>query len=63
MRNEEIKSEVAALRAEVVALAAAREKAARVSGLTGSGLSLSKLTSLSPVVELAVHALKSRHDK
>jgi hypothetical protein len=34
-----------------------------VSGLTGSGSSLSKLTSLSPVVELAVHALKSRHDK
>lgn len=28
MRNEEIKSELAALRAEVVALAAAREKAA-----------------------------------
>jgi len=34
-----------------------------VAGLTGSGSSLSKLTSLSPVVELAVHALKSRHDK
>lgn len=34
-----------------------------VSGLMGSGSSLSKLASLSPVVELAVHALKSRHDK
>ena len=32
-----------------------------VSGLMGSGSSLSKVASLSPVVELAVHALKSRH--
>lgn len=34
-----------------------------VSGLVGSGSSLSKLSSLGPVVELAVHALKSRQDK
>lgn len=32
-----------------------------VSGLTGSGSSLSKLASVSPVVELAVHALKTKH--
>lgn len=34
-----------------------------VSTLTGSGSSLSKISALSPVVELAVEALKSRHDK
>lgn len=34
-----------------------------VAALTGSGSSLSKLAGLSPVVELAVHALKSKHDK
>ena len=34
-----------------------------VSGLMGSGSPLSKVASLSPVVELAVHALKARHDK
>lgn len=32
-----------------------------VSGLTGSGSTLSKLTTLGPVVELAVQALKHRH--
>lgn len=32
-----------------------------VSGLTGSGSPLSKLTSVGPVVELAVEALKRRH--
>jgi len=34
-----------------------------VSGPTGSGSSLSKLAGVSPVVELAVHALKSKHGK
>ena len=34
-----------------------------VSGLTGSGSPLSKLTSLGPVVELATHALKHRHER
>ncbi|MDH3625918.1 MAG: hypothetical protein OES69_12625 [Myxococcales bacterium] len=33
-----------------------------VSALTGSGSSLSKLSSLGPVVELATHALKHRHE-
>ena len=32
-----------------------------VSALTGSGSSLSKLSTLGPVVELATHALKHRH--
>jgi len=32
-----------------------------VSGLTGSGSTLSKLTTVGPVVELAVQALKHRH--
>ena len=32
-----------------------------VSGLTGSGTTLSKLTTVGPVVELAVQALKHRH--
>lgn len=33
-----------------------------VSALTGSGSSLSKISSLGPVVELATHALKHRHE-
>ncbi len=63
MALDELQADADAVKAEYDRIAEhVRSIEQTVSKLTGSGSSLSKVAALSPVVELAVHALKSRHD-
>jgi sugar phosphate permease len=64
MALDELHADADAIKAEYDRIADhVRQIEDTVSTLTGSGSTLSKVTALSPVVELAVEALKSRHDK
>ena len=62
MALTELQSDADEVKAEFERIAdRVRKIESSVSALTGSGSSLSKLSSLGPVVELATHALKHRH--
>ena len=64
MALDELQADADAVKEEYERIAAhVRQIESMVSTLTASGSTLSKVTALSPVVELAVEALKSRHDK
>ena len=62
MALNELQSDADEVKAEFERIAdRVRKIESSVSALTGSGSSLSKLSTLGPVVELATHALKHRH--
>ena len=62
MALTELQSDADDVKAEFERIAdRVRKIESSVSALTGSGSSLSKLSTLGPVVELATHALKHRH--
>lgn len=62
MALTELQSDADEVKAEFERIAdRVRKIESSVSALTGSGSSLSKLSTLGPVVELATHALKHRH--
>jgi hypothetical protein len=62
MALAELQSDADEVKAEFERIAdRVRKIESSVSALTGSGSSLSKLSTLGPVVELATHALKHRH--
>lgn len=63
MALTELQSDADEVKAEFERIAdRVRKIESSVSALTGSGSSLSKLSTLGPVVELATHALKHRHE-